>query len=200
MRHFIASSIVATLAGMHGCTSALNEQVELVDSEPLPALSDEESGEYVDDPPSLTDGLDRSHWETVTITVPSHQVENITTYASSLEMTDQTARQRGEFPTAESALEGAGQDSPLAMEAAGNLAYGFVQVAWAPIQMWLKDQGWFDEHRSPSDPYERSSTLPADNIPEWILDTPAGGSGAGMDSDEAPASSETSDPDTETDG
>lgn len=84
---------------------------------------------------SLGTSLGREHWALTPILVPIDGVAGKPTYARWLEYTDETSRQRNEFPTAISALEldGDGDEQQLEMLMAGPRSLG--GAALIPFRM-----------------------------------------------------------------
>ncbi len=90
------------------------------------------SGTNPDAPSVRTDSLSREHWGEYAYTVPVSGVTHYPTYATRLHYTDQFARQRGEFPTVDSALDTSAKDSRLVQ-----VAEGLVWPVWAGIDLGL---------------------------------------------------------------
>ena len=77
-RWFIAAGLLV-LPGA-GCGGRLNEQIDLVGTHPLPALSQSVPETTAGDEPSLANGFDRRGWPVVTVAVPTRQVAHYPTY------------------------------------------------------------------------------------------------------------------------
>jgi hypothetical protein len=86
---------------------------------------------------SIGRSLGREHWQTTTVLVPIDGVAAHPTYSRWLEWTDETSRQRNEFPTAMSALELNGdlQDQHMEMLVAGPRSLG--GAAAMPFRMLM---------------------------------------------------------------
>jgi len=116
-----ARAAVAALL-LTGCASSLelNRRDDLLGSEPLPDLAATPPAALAtarDDEPSLRrDTLDRSSWETTTVTVATGQVERQSGYVSPWRTDGSTARARGEAPSEATVLEAAGEPGSLAFE------------------------------------------------------------------------------------
>jgi hypothetical protein len=104
----------ATVGGLSGCVSQ-NERVTIGDNLPIEAISQASptamnAGEMpatpgpMDQAPSIT-GIDRSSWTPMTYVVPVDGVGHQPIYRSDHKILLATARQRLEFPTAETCLE-----------------------------------------------------------------------------------------------
>ncbi|MCK4872170.1 MAG: hypothetical protein KAS72_05560 [Phycisphaerales bacterium] len=100
-------------------------------------------------------GVDRSHWPIHTVRVLFDGTEHRPTYATTVDLASDTARNRGEYPTAESALglSGRGEFGLRLAEipiAAGTVAFDLVIV---PVRCVLSPP-WTIQ-RSPQRAYER---------------------------------------------
>lgn len=168
------SHLPARLATGFSCVSMLgllaacnhqNDRNEIGNTVSLPALSAEPMPSDIrpDDPSSLT-SLDRSGWSKTVVLVPVHGIAHGPTYTTRHRSTDATARQRGEPPTALTALELEGDT-------------GWTQVAdsaEAPfVCMWdtllilpraIVERPW-TEVRGDQEPYWRSSVWDARTQP-----------------------------------
>lgn len=91
------------LLALAGCTHESNDRHRLGESGTLPAFT---VSPHTLPPinPGIT-GLDRDNWEPITLLIPVNGTAHQPTYTTSAFDTATLARQRGEFPTAESALE-----------------------------------------------------------------------------------------------
>lgn len=96
----LAASALVVFAG---CARQENERLTLGHDVRLPVF-DPSRPHSVSAGPSIS-SLDRSHWERSVFLVPVHGVAHTPTYAPATAILDNTARQRGEFPTAAGALE-----------------------------------------------------------------------------------------------
>lgn len=108
------------------------------------------------DGPSLT-GMSRAHWEPIAVAVPVDGTNHRYTYARERILTDQTARQRGRFPTPLSALDQTGRTDTLQLKEAGlaPLSAGLDAVLLLPRMAWGSPP-WREVHGVPS-PYERAA-------------------------------------------
>lgn len=116
-------TIVLLAAGVGGCVDNANQRLLIGDDVTLASLPPEvveptinEDGMAVapeppaDDAPTAT-GLDRSNFEPVTYRVPIDGTRHEFHGFDELSLTSETARQRGEYPTALTALETGGTSS-----------------------------------------------------------------------------------------
>lgn len=94
--------LLAGAVALGGCTREINERLVLGMDTPLPAIEPREQ-ELPMGVPSVT-GLER-HWEPVVFVVPVNGVAHPPDYAPPTFMLDELPRQRGEYPTALSALD-----------------------------------------------------------------------------------------------
>lgn len=136
----ITAPLTLALAALNGCSNGEfnNEttlggvvQAESFDSQQrswLPGAS----GTNPDAPSVRTDSLSREHWGEYAYAVPVSGVTHYPTYATRLHYTDQFARQRGEFPTADSALDTSGKESRLVQ-----VAEAVVWPVWAATDVIL---------------------------------------------------------------
>lgn len=119
---------------------------------PLPPLAPGEA-----DKPSLAAGsLDRSHWKVRAVVMPVDGTSHRPTYATGPAYTHSTARQRGEFPTIETALELGDRESRWS-EVFEGLAWPFwagADVALAPARM-IAQPPW-ELTESPAGPRARA--------------------------------------------
>ncbi|MHC4108704.1 MAG: hypothetical protein ACYSTY_11520 [Planctomycetota bacterium] len=168
----VSSSVAGLAALAAGCAGPLNDQIGLSAAEPLPALSAEPAREAPSAEPSLH-GLDRSHWPTIKVTVPGGQVEHWPAYTRNIYLSDTTARQRGEFPTVDSALEGGASVLDQGLESDLNLLVALLQIPWFPVEVIGGRWPGQLEH-SPSEPYARASPERQEDLYRWI-DAPADG-------------------------
>lgn len=98
-----ALALAAGLLALSGCAKPANDRLRLGACEVLPAF---QTHPHALPPagPSVT-GLDRSGWAPIAYAVPVHGTAHQPTYAPSHFELDTLPRQRGEFPTVESALD-----------------------------------------------------------------------------------------------
>ena len=163
MRRVVIVSARAGLAvALIGCQTS-NDRTSIGNSVSLEAISGTSatagdptytpSGLH-DDPPSIT-SLDRSNWEQERFLVPVDGTAHQPTYATRFHFTDDTARQRGEYPTVDSVLEETDSFSTAELAEAGAAPFiaafdvpaFFVRVFYA--------QPW-DERYSPQESYQRT--------------------------------------------
>lgn len=97
------AALAAGLLALSGCAKPANDRLRLGACEVLPAF---QTNAHALPPagPSVT-GLDRSGWAPIAYVVPVHGTAHQPTYAPSHFELDTLPRQRGEFPTVESALD-----------------------------------------------------------------------------------------------
>ncbi len=150
-------------AGLLSACVDSNSRTTIGQTITLPALEPSRPipEEYPQDGPSLA-GLDRSNWGAMTFLVPVDGTHHRPTYADALFLTDVTRRQRGEYPTIESALDldGSEQGTTASHQ---RFAEGFIVPARAmldavtiPVRLIGEPQTW--EMVSPRDSYERQPT------------------------------------------
>ncbi len=166
----VSSSVACLAALAAGCAGPLNDQIGLTSAEPLPALSAEPAPDAPSAEPSL-DGLDRSHWPTRMVAVPVRQVEHWPTYTRNIYLSNTTARQRGEFPTADSALEGGASVLDQGFQSDLNLLVAPLQIPWFPVEVMGGRWPGQLEH-SPAEPYARAGPESQQDLRRWI-DVPA---------------------------
>ncbi|HLO39869.1 MAG TPA: hypothetical protein VK176_02510 [Phycisphaerales bacterium] len=121
--------------------------------------------------------MDRSNWTEQTVLVPVDGTAHRPTYAESVELKNSTARQRGEFPTALSALEltGGFTDEQL-VETFTTPLVVFGSGVIVPFRL-LIDPQW-NIHYSPKRTYDRWPTPGSDPIIKAEFAAPADGSDA----------------------
>lgn len=112
--------------------------------------------------------LDRSAWPTTTITLPVDGTAHRPTYQRNVIIATRTARQRGEYPTAESALElTAGSSDAQTAEAALQHARAVGDLVLLPLRIvgqppwatrWSPDQGYARAWPMPADPAQAGIT------------------------------------------
>jgi len=151
-----AAGASALLAGCVDSNSraTVGESIVLPAMQPSAPIPDE----YPQDGSSLT-GLDRSNWTAMTFLVPVDGTHHRPTYADAFFIADVTRRQRGEYPTLESALD---LDGSKYGDCASQqrFAEGFLVPARAmldavamPVRLVGEPQTW--EYVSPKISYER---------------------------------------------
>lgn len=153
------------LASAAGCGGSFNEQIDLVGTDPLPALSRVGDQTELNGRQSLLHGLDRRSWPTVTVYVPRDQVAHGPTYATNFRWQQDRGPWNPAYPTATDAIV----DRPDAGEdVADGLTEPFVTAAmlvWAPIDMIFFTRP-SEAQRSPSEPY----MLVPDRVPTHLVD------------------------------
>lgn len=96
-------ALAALAALLAGCTSAENNRFRFGNAGPLPVF--QPAADTLADPAPSVTGLDRSGWAPIALDVPVHGTAHRPTYAPSAFDLDTTARQRGQYPTAETCLD-----------------------------------------------------------------------------------------------
>ena len=168
MRKIFAVAAVTGLLVGHGCGKPFNEQIDLVGTEPLPALSVDADGEPLSGSPSLQ-GFDRRHWPLVTVQVPTSQTAHYRTYAPNLHLRSSDGGPWDQrFPTAAAALDdGAGCGADLASGLVEPL-WAFGVLAWAPIDMVILQRWPWHGVRSPAEPYDRVPPGGETDLGPWV--------------------------------
>ena len=163
--NFKTIAVALALASAAGCGGPLNKPIDLVGTDPMPALSGAGEQTELNGRPSLLHGFDRSGWSTVTVQVPRNQVAHGPTYTTNFRWQQDRDPWNPAYPTPTDAIAdrpGAGEDI------ADGLAQPFVTAAmlvWAPIDMILFTPPW-EVQRSPSEPY----MLVPDRVPAHLVD------------------------------
>lgn len=140
--------VVAVLAGaaLAGCMAPANDRAWLGDGT---VIADVEL-----DAPAVSRGLDRRAWAPVTIEVPIDGTAHASTYAGWYQL-PQTPRERGEYPTAQSALDtGEGYKSERRVEALMSVLSGVVDGVSMPVGFVM-----YPPHKtrwSPAESFERT--------------------------------------------
>lgn len=98
-------------------------------------------------------GLDRSNWDGTTIRVPVDGTAHRATYAGRRLYDNTLARQKGLYPTAESALELEGSWGLGAAEVAAQPGWAMLDVALLPVRIGM-DPPW-ERRQSPARVYKR---------------------------------------------
>ncbi len=101
-------------------------------------------------------GMSRDNWNATTFSVPISGVEHKPTYTTDKpQITDSTARHRGEYPTQKTAVEGT--DTSSAGDQAAEAALGPVRAAWDILWMVPKMVATPPDRKvsSPREGYER---------------------------------------------
>ncbi len=170
------------LASAAGC--GFNEQIDLVGTDPLPALAVAGDQTELDGAPSLLHGLDRRSWSTVTVRVPRDQVAHAPTYAANFRWQKNRDPWNPAYPTATDAIVDHGNAGE---DVADGLAEPFVTAAmlvWAPVDMIFFTQPW-EARRSPSEPYMLMPHRVPAHLVEWF-GAPADHSDQSNDTDGMP--------------
>ncbi len=129
-------SLAMTL-GYAGCTGNLNRSDGLVDSN-LPDLEGRMPGEPpASEAPSLSNGADRQHWDKTTIVIARRQVEVQPWGVSDVQYDKSTARERGDFPTSATVLEGPGDAGMAAWEATAAPFWAATDLLMSPIRVFI---------------------------------------------------------------
>lgn len=93
-----------TLA-LTGCAAVQNDRLTLSDVAAVREGDGTQDAPAVEWSPRSIDGMDRSSWTLATVAVPADATLHPPAYQPHRQLVDATARQRGEFPSAESAFE-----------------------------------------------------------------------------------------------
>jgi hypothetical protein len=162
----LGTILVGVVLGTGGCVSSQNARTSIGPAEgaksvalpaihPLPSLRAEADG-YADGPSLAVDGsgMDRSHWGVVTIDAPFDGVGGNPRYTREYRYTDQTARQRGDYPTPLSALELTGQTEQAQRDEAIINPLMYLTQATLLIPRMLMHAPWKEVHHEPG-PYWR---------------------------------------------
>ncbi len=143
---------MTTLTMASGCAKPFNEQIDLVGTDPLPALMPAGGTTEITGRPSLLHGLDRRSWDLVTIEVPTHQVAHYPTYVKNFRWEQDRGPWNPAYPTATGSIVNpidAGQDLADGLTAP---VYAAAMLVWAPFDMLLGNWPW-SSTRSPGEPY-----------------------------------------------
>ena len=167
MTHRCAATLVL-IAMTAGC-APVNEEVGLLGAPPLPALDPGADTVRVhnDASPSIT-SHDRRHWERQTVPVPLKQVEHRPHYASDVHFMEDTARQRGEYPTATTVLEVPEPSWGHVAEGVVDPFHAVLLVGWWPFDWALNDRAPWKIERSPADDYAPAPVKPVSAHWRWI--------------------------------
>lgn len=151
-----------------GCRLHLNQQTGFLDGPTLPAL-DEAPESSISDAPSVTNGHDRRHWQTQRVIVPVNQTEYHPHYAGAIVLGDAVARQRSEYPTADTVLEIEPLGPANAVEGPINVVYAGALFVIAPIEMVFKGRLPWTVERGVQQPLERRPLLEVDDLSRWYV-------------------------------
>jgi hypothetical protein len=156
-----------------GCGRPFNEQIGLVGTTALPALSDATDSAPLSGSPSLT-GLDRRAWPMVTVQVPNRQVAHYPTYVCNLRLQDDPGGPwDGRYPTAVTALDHPTDPGADTVDALVDPAWAAGLLVWAPVDMVVFFDWPWNERRSPGKTYVRAPATETVGIWRWIDTTPA---------------------------
>jgi hypothetical protein len=147
-----------------GC---VNEQIDLVGVDPLPALSTTGDKTELDGTPSLLNGLDRRNWSTVTVQVPRDQVGHTPTYSVNFRWDKDRDPWNPAYPTGATAIV---DETNAGADVADGVTEPFVTAAmlvWAPIDMIFFTQPW-EQRRSPSEPFMLVPDSPPAHLVDWF--------------------------------
>ena len=176
--------VIATMTMASGCAKPFNEQIDLVGTDPLPALVPATGITELTGRPSLLHGLDRRGWDVVTVEVPTHQVAHYPTYATNFRWDRDRGPWDPAYPTAADSIvdpSDAGQD--LA-DGVAEPVHAAVMLVWAPFDMLLGNWPW-SSTRSPGEPYAVASPRPPADLWDWFA---ADGGAAGIQWNDPPDS------------
>ncbi len=158
----VAWCALAGVGGASGCANP-NDEISIGDRVYIEALTPDHAakpfGQLTDtgDAPSLkADSLDRDHWSVRAVLVPINGTTHQPTYATGPSYARATARQRGEFPTIESALDLGTRESQWS-EVFEGLAWPFwagADLALMPARMVMQPP--WDDAMSPPGPRDRA--------------------------------------------
>lgn len=171
-------TFLGVAAAMTSCTGSLNTSDELLDAPPLPALSGPVEAQVPASAsqPSLsrTNGLDRRDWPMVEVASPRGQVEHQPTYVTTFAPDQSLARDRGEFPNKDTALQTTGDGGAEVVEAAANVGGTPLLIPAAPVQMILGRWWWITERDHPD--FQRLPMVGNDLPPPspWLWVEPVG--------------------------
>lgn len=136
MRLILLPLVVLPIAA--GCTGHLN-QTDMPLGDPLPDLVGVmPGGAPEDEGPSLPRSGDRSGWTPTVVTVERRQVEAQPAYVTTVNYDKSTARERGEFPTAATVLEEAGDGGMAAWEGLAAPFYAPWDLIVSPVRMFFE--------------------------------------------------------------
>ncbi|MHC4219309.1 MAG: hypothetical protein ACYSU7_12750 [Planctomycetota bacterium] len=150
-----------------GCGRPFNEQIDLVGTAPLPALSATSDTTSLSGTPSLT-GLDRRSWPVVTVQVPKQQVAHYRTYVSNLKLQSDGGPWDEQFPTAVTAFDDTSDAGADALDGVVEPLWAAALLVWAPIDMVILWHWPWNEVRSPAEPYARVPGTGKKEIWSWV--------------------------------
>ena len=149
-----------------GCGKPFNEQIDLVGTDPLPALSLETDAEPLSGSSSLR-GWDRRHWPVVTVQVPTKQVEHYRTYVSNLRLQKVRGPWDERFPTAVGSLIVWADPGADALDGVVDPVWAAALLVWAPIDMVFLHWPW-EGVRSPHEPYDHAPPAASTDLWRWV--------------------------------
>jgi len=144
-------AILALGSALGGCVSDHNARLELGSNVVIDRVSERSHG--VDDDAPSVHGLDRSNWESISVRVPVDGTVHRPTYARTRLYDESLARQKGLYPTSETALELEGASGLAAAEIAAQPFHVFVGAALVPLRVAM-DPPW-ERAQSPRTVYKR---------------------------------------------
>jgi hypothetical protein len=171
-RAALAVSAAACWTLLPGCGKPFNEQIDLVGTAPLPALSVDADAPPLSGAPSLS-GLDRRSWPVVTVQVPTKQVAHYRTYAGNLHLQKDGGPWDERFPTAVGSVDVGADSGADVVDAVVDPAYAALLLVWAPIDMVVLQHWPWNGVRSPDEPYGRVPPTETAEIWKWIDAAPA---------------------------
>ncbi len=161
--NFKTIPVAIALASVAGC--GFNEQIDLVGTDPMPALSAAGDETELNGRQSLLHGFDRRSWSTVTVQVPRDQVAHAPTYTTNFRWQQDRDPWNPAYPTETDAIVDASDTGEDVADALAQPVVAAAMLVWAPIDMIFFNHPW-QEHRSPSEPY----MLVPDRIPAHLVD------------------------------
>jgi hypothetical protein len=107
--------------------------------------------------PAIGTNLSRAGWQRTTVLLPIDGIEGNPTYSRTLQWTDETSRQRNEFPTPMTALELDGDENTQLKESLLGGPYSLLQGALMPFRM-ATHRPWQAVSHSPQVGYRAAPT------------------------------------------
>ncbi|MFI4896939.1 MAG: hypothetical protein ACIARR_03855 [Phycisphaerales bacterium JB059] len=130
-RYTICLCLTPLMTLAAGCVSDTKARLPLGSN----VLLDTGEGDGVAGSAPSVRGLDRSNWGATTIRVPVDGTVHRATYTRTVLYDDSLARQKGLFPTAETALETEGDRGMGAAEIAAQPGWALIDAALIPIRV-----------------------------------------------------------------
>lgn len=152
MRLISTAARLAAPAALLCACSPLNSSDGITGSEPLPAIQPTDgAAAKLGMDPSL-DGLNRTAWPSVDVTLATSQVESGPTWSMPLQSAPGTPRGNGSFPTTADCGQGGASPKVVA-------ATGFAQIprgagSWLIMPAWIVQQPPGTVTRSPQEPFQ----------------------------------------------